>query len=269
MNIQQGDIDILKTVAEYTFVQSSQIVRLTGRASKVEGWETQLVNRRLRALRAAGLLRRFSLPHLSESNVNAGEFVHMLTRRGARDLNTLGVEDAPEAWAPETTSNLYLPHQMLVTDFHIALKAALAASGCRLVDWSRRPKEIADRFTDGSVNPDAFFGIENPAKPEDERYSYYFLEVERSRQKVKKGKTALEEKFDNYLAYQQGAFQARWGTPTFRVLSVFMTQERLQHFLDRVEPDSSLAKAKFLYSTVGSDPLTWTTKQDGVRSLIA
>lgn len=267
MNLLPGDIRILDQLATYTFLQSSQIAELTGRVSRAYP-PTQLVNKRLRELRIAGLIRRFPLPRENDQLINQGEYVHFFTRKGAQTYSQITGE---KATAPESTTNTYLPHEFLITKFHLGLVKALASHHCAITDWTQRRANLYDKFGHESINPDAFFGIEDLSKPEEERFSYYFLEVERSRQKYTAGKTSLEEKFERYLSYSKGPFQKKYEVPTFRVLTLMTTGERVQNFLERVK-DTGLDKAKFLYTALPwfeSDPLKWHLADGGVRLLNA
>jgi protein involved in plasmid replication-relaxation len=139
-----------------------------------------------------------------------------------------------------------IDHELLITDFHIALSAGVP--GTHRVYW--RQSDLKR-----TVHPDALFAITNTTRPRELSTFYYFLEAEYSRQgHYRAGESGLIAKLRRYSEYRRSAAcREEWKHfSDFRVVVVLRTRERQENLL-RVLKKKLPIKA------------LWTTTTDDVQ----
>jgi hypothetical protein len=212
------DVEILRCVHELRLAHIGHLVALTGRSEK--------------AL-ARRLLKLETLRYLS-----------CITRRPQKHLYTLGTAGVPELVeagfaSPEIVDRrprqhelkeLWLRHFLLVVDVHTQLILATRSGTIRLAQWNEGPALWDQvRFSEEGrdvtipVRPDAFFALEDTARPEGKKKLYFFLEADRSTM----SHARLEGKIKGYLNYfRHGLHAKKYHIKTFGVLTVTETPER-------------------------------------------
>jgi hypothetical protein len=112
-------------------------------------------------------------------------FVYQLATRGILKAKEYGFADEDYRYTREK-SNLFLPHDLLITKIHLTLELATRGTPLQLVAWEQRRSVLLDSAENGreqlSVNPDALFGLKDREKPEGQNTTHFFLEVVRSRE---------------------------------------------------------------------------------------
>lgn len=145
------------------------------------------------------------------------ENCYRLSRAGALAI------DSPAITGIKSPASL--AHELLITDFHLAL-ATSTPSSHRLY-W---------RQTDlkHTVNPDALFAITDTTQPRDRSTWYYFLEVENCRQgHYRRGESGLLAKLRKYVEYRRtDRCRGDWHHfSDFHVIVVLRSQERQMNLL--------------------------------------
>jgi hypothetical protein len=214
---RRSDADILQGVAKYQFLTVEQASELLGR-------NIISVRRRMMQLYRAGFLNR-----VQESPY--APFVYFLAEKGGRRAAELGYLPEPR-WTDAKSQN-HVMHDLVITEFHLALEKALGDSGHSL-SWEQWRGDLR---LGPDLIPDARFTIDAEAPS--------FLEVVRSYEsEYKGGKSSLEKKLDEYR-------KAR----VHRVYITMPTVERVANFLWKIEDD--LPSTQF-----------WFTDEDSFRKRI-
>jgi len=107
------------------------------------------------------------------------------------------------------------------------------------------------------VNPDALFALTDPQRPEHASTSYYFLEVERSREAgYRDGRSILLHRLQRYAEYQGSpACRDDWEWfDEFRVVIVVATEARRGNLLARLSAELPLPM--FWIGVEGADLMT-------------
>lgn len=248
MRFAPKDRDIIRLLAEYRHLQSFHLERLTGRTPHV-------VRRRLRALLSLGLARGLKLP-----DDDFGAKVWFLTQKGYDYAFEAGwVDHRIEASAEKSNKNLR--HDLDVAEFHLKLAEELPKHGLQLLSWDEHYADIHDNVGQYSVNPDAFFGVSNG-----QTASFFFLEVERSRQTKYAGlESNLLRKVRAYRAYADGPFQKAWNLPNFRVITILPSERRVRNFVEKLQAEG-LTERRFWFQEAPADPTRdFVTPKDEVR----
>lgn len=127
---------------------------------------------------------------------------------------------------PQTTKVWFLPenigkesryilrHDLQITLFHIQLKKLCDQKGL-ILHWHEQKIDHSRE-----INPDAYFGIEDPSKPDGANVFHYFLEIERSdRGHYREGVPSIIRKLGKYRAYYNSdTCKKEWGFRRFRVI---------------------------------------------------
>lgn len=225
--LSPGDVDILRNLADYCHLQSDHLRELLGRSEPV-------IRRRLRALRALGYAKDIEPP-----DERYGYRLWFLTRKGL-DLALERGWLQRRLWAEDNRSNKNFRHELLLTEFHLAMKRAFAER----LTWKQR--DLYDRWAEGKfdrVNPDALFAI-----TDGEREHWFFLELENSRQtKYRDKESNLLQKGRSYVGYyDSGGFQKKWGIDNFRVMLILPTPEKAKNICAKYrEVGAGLERARF------------------------
>lgn len=176
------------------------------------------VRRGLMLLARSGLVLR-SRQAIDDPNDPFLRYQHCyrLSRAGSRAIGggQAAIEKSPAS----------IDHELLITDFHIALSSH--ASTTHRVYW---------RQTDlkRTVHPDALFALTNITRPREQSTIYYFLEAEYSRQgHYRAGESGLLTKLRRYGEYRKSATcREEWKHfSDFRVIVLLRTRERQENLL--------------------------------------
>ncbi len=245
---QKRDIEIIKLVHDYRFLDSRQIRALT------EGSD-QVILRRLQKLFHHGYLDRpvsqiiFSNPLLGHENM-----VYGLGDKGADLLaDTYGMDRGKIIWKEKNKEvrERYIQHTLMISNFRACLTLALnAVPGARLLFWIRentgelREKEYV-QFREGGkqkklpIVPDGLFGIEESGEEMD-----LFLEADRS--------TMTNSRFLNKLRaywiwHLQKGQRKRFGLENFRVLTLTRTKQRMENLIRVAQRADGKEKGSYMF----------------------
>jgi hypothetical protein len=173
------------------------------------------------------------------------ENVYSLSSSGVELLRDSGSLDDALTCTPDKSPHS-LEHDVWITEFHLAVERFCDVNG-RTAYWQQHNLKR-------TVNPDALFALTDPSRPEDESTSYYFLEIERSRQgSYRDGRSALLRKLDRYAEYYGTERCLRdWDWfDEFRVVIVVANETRRTNLL--LQLAELLPHPAFWVSVQGSD----------------
>jgi hypothetical protein len=127
---------------------------------------------------------------------------------------------------------LFLKHEMMIVDVHVALSLAAEKDGSQVVTWQegRQLYDLVRVPGHNSIDllpirPDAFFALQDPRRPNGADKVNFFLEADRSTST----QTRFRDKIRAYWHYlEQGLHTRKFGIRTFRVLTVTLTEERAE-----------------------------------------
>jgi len=245
------DAELLERLVEYRYLQPGDFEKLTGR-------NIISLRRRLRQLTQRGYLDRLTLPMERDTPVGSppDAFVYQLTPRGVRKAKEHGFADEDDR-ATREKSNLLLPHDLLITRFHLTLELAIRGTPLELIAWEQRRSVLLDSADNGrgrlSVNPDALFGVKDSDKPDGQNTTYFFLEMVRSREsEYERQQSYFMRKMEAFLAYhREGKHTARYGISNFRVITVTPTRKRALNLCEKLQR-AGLASARFWFTDIAS-----------------
>jgi hypothetical protein len=243
----EGDIAILKLIYEFRFLRCEDIAALSGRHQmsiyrrlfKLTQAHYVTVTKRPLQKHVYGLAKR-ALPVLVEQGSAGAELLDLRLRTG------------------ELTEHFF-KHEMMVVDLHVMLTLASRSPDAplELADW-QEGRELWDTVsfsgargpTKLPVRPDAFFSVIDYRRSG--LIASFFLEADRS--------SEVHPVFtDKILAYSQYHEQRihteRFEIPTFRVLTVTLTEARADNLCRMTAslPTSDLperARKLFLYTSL-------------------
>ena len=241
--VQERDIEILQLLADYRFLETPQILALTGR-----GYRN--LQRRLQYMFHAGLVDR--PPRQQDYLWAPRPMVYALGDKGADLLaERLQVERGKVAWQ-EKNRQVGLPfvdHTLMTSNFRATLTLATkAARGVELVDW-RQGTELTDRVqVDGEwfpIVPDGFFTLKVGDKKSPVRH--FFLESDRSTMDHKR---FFRKVFGYWQWYKSGGHTQKLGIPHFRVLTLTISEQRRDNLrvLTRGADDRKKGSEMFLFA---------------------
>ena len=229
LRIQERDIEIIRLVYEYRFLDSEQIHALVGGSR-------QVILRRLKKLYHHGYLDR-PISQITFSNPFFGpqKMVYALGDKGADLLaEVYGIDRGGIIWSEKNREvrERYIQHTLMISNFRACLSLALRdLPDVRLLFWVREnPQELKDyvSFTDESgrhrrlpIVPDGFFGIEDP-----QGRMFFFLEADRS---TMTNARFLRKLRAYWLWWKQGGHRRRFGIESFRVLTITRTERRKEN----------------------------------------
>lgn len=226
LRLQPRDIEILRLIYEYRFLQAQHLMALL-QASPI------VVRRRLMKLYHNQLVDRLHFP-LQFYSGGQEPFVYSLDLKGAALLAThLGIETTDLHWSirQNKIGERYLRHGLMIANFHTLLFCGIRANGTiELVDW-RQGKELDDSVTfqpgrgaaiTVPVVPDAYCELEDK-RPGTEGRMYFFIECDRSTMSTARYFRKLQGYWHYWL---QGKQTAKYGIKDFRVLTVTKSRQR-------------------------------------------
>jgi hypothetical protein len=200
-------MDLLRAVHNCRFISTVQLLALFESESRDGIYE------RLKRLFHHAYLNRIG------DNPNA-PLIYSLAARGAEALDVA---------VRNEVGDRYLLHQLMITECRVRLASAARRAGIEVL-WRQVPRE-------SPVQPDCFFGLRFPDRPEGANRAFFFLEADRS--------TMPRGRFiEKLLAYERwskaGAHTAALGIRSFRILTVTKSPERFESLLGMTARDDRL-----------------------------
>ena len=234
MRLTPRDLEILRQVSRYRFLNSAQIRLLMGGSM-------QQILRRLHRLFHAGYLDRPRAQVRYFSEAGSQPMIYGLGRAGARVLYAADSRPKPN----HQVRQLYLQHTLLVADTMIAFAHACRKShGAWLLleedlapyqlpgavfRWTVTIKDKAESKRIG-VFPDRTFALENLI---DQQRTLYFLEADRATMPISRrslNQSSFLRKLRAYEAtWTQDLHRQRFAVDRFRVLTVTTSKERAKN----------------------------------------
>lgn len=219
--LTEGDIAILRLIHEHRFLRREQIGKLTGRHAK-------RVHRRVLKLAQRGFLSTIRLPQQKHIYGVGQAAVSVLVEQGLCDTDV-----ASQRVRTHELKELFLRHEMMIVDVHVALSQTVARENVQLISWKEGNglyDSVVAIDNRGSnrlpVRPDAFFTLADPERPEGANRANFALEADRSTTT----QTRFEEKIRAYWSYiEQGRHVQKYGVKGFRVLTVTVTDARARN----------------------------------------
>ena len=216
--LTHSDIGMIRCIYQYRLLHIDHLSALSGRSYKK-------VHGRLLKLVQSHFLARIELPFQKHIYVLGREGINVLVEQGiaSRELIEWRLRH-------HELKELFLKHELMLVDLHCMLDLAGGNSCITLNAW-REGKSLWDTVTvwrdHGQVSlpvcPDAFFVLQDNARPEGRNRLNFFLEADRS--------TTTHKRFQNkIIAYWQyledGLHTRKYGITTCRVVTFTLTQER-------------------------------------------
>ena len=214
--LMKGDVEIFRLVYHYRLLRIDHLNALTGRSAR-------RLHRRLFRLRERGYLTSIRLPQQMHIYTLGIKAVPVLIEHGIAEPALLG-----ERLRTHELKELFLKHELMIVDVHVALACATRGGKLTLGGW-REGKDLYDSVTifdhAGAVKlpirPDAFFTLQD-GEP-DRRQIHYFLEADRSTM----SQARLTDKLRAYWHYlEQGLHVKKHAIKSFRVVTVTVTEAR-------------------------------------------
>jgi hypothetical protein len=211
-----GDVEIFRLVYQHRLLRIDHLNALTGRSAR-------RLHRRLFRLRDKGYLTSIRLPQQKHIYALGLKAVPLLVEHGIAEPALLA-----ERLRTHELKELFLKHELMIVDVHVALACATRGGKLKLHGW-REGKDLFDSVTvfdhAGAVKlpirPDAFFALQE-SEP-DTRQIHYFLEADRSTM----SQARLTDKLRAYWHYlEQGLHVNKHGIKSFRVVTVTVTEAR-------------------------------------------
>jgi hypothetical protein len=211
---------VLSLLAEYFCLRTNDLVQLVY-AKQTEPNQASM-RRTLGLLRKEGLLNR--LPYLEPDLDRGGiTFVYGLSDKGA----AWEFPDKPKTF--DEHSQRTLDHELEISFFHIALNRLCAQRNVKLY-WQQRDLKC-------TINPDAYFAITDPAKPDGKNTFHYFLEIERAKLgHFNNGEPQIMTKLGKYYDYYNSPKCEKEWTHfrQFRVIVVQRTEAKRDFLLAKL-----------------------------------
>jgi len=217
--LTSDDNEILRLVYEHRFLRRDHLSAITGRHPK-------RLHRRLLKLVSSKHLTTIRLPQQKHIYGIGRMAIPVLVGEGFTSVDFLEQRLRTSELKP-----LFLNHEMMIVDVHVAL--TLASSATRLTSW-REGRELYDtvRVVDhkGSaelpIRPDAFFTLLDSRRPDGSNRAHYALEADRSTST----QTRFQDKIRAYWAYiEQARHEKKFGIKGFRILTVTLTDARARN----------------------------------------
>lgn len=222
--------------------------------------------------------RRAHIPHLmtltqrSRRKLNSRliqltkhNYINVIKRPFQHYIYTIGIKSAPilveqgiathkeVSWRVRIreTSELFIKHEMMIVDIHVALVRACRENNIKLTDW-REGRELYDSVEtkeDGErikypVRPDAFFTLQNQTRPNETTQAHFFLEADRATTRH----TRFQKKIKGYANYhQQGLHTKKYGIKNFRVLTIASSEPRAINLCEAIQNTIPNEIKKFYY----------------------
>ena len=219
MQLTPRDKQIIEAVHHYRVLRQDQLAQLFF-GSKAAA------QRVLVRLYDHGFLERRFVPVLSGRSPT----FYVLDRRGADLLRAeLGYDELTWYHSSKDLKTDFLEHMLAINDVRIAVVRACQRLGYPLVTWLGESElrtdydhvRVPGQSRPVSVIPDGYFAIDTPRGR-----AHCFLELDRGTMTTARFRTKVEA----YIAYyRSGGYQARFGAKGLRILTVTLSQARLDN----------------------------------------
>jgi len=224
----------VNALAVYQFLTVEQLAEICKR-------NIIAVRRRCLSLYSANVLNRARRDKLAP-------YVYFLGEEGAKTAYERGY--LPDPHFVKSKSSLLIPHDLEITNFHLALEKA-----AEITEWRQWRGDLKDTVDGETLIPDAYFALQG---------SSFFLEVVKSYEsEYESGESNIERKLNLYNNYRN-PFREKYGASDFRVLWVLPTQERVLRLLTKIEDRFPYRRFYFtheeLYRKNISGKIWWTPK---------
>jgi hypothetical protein len=292
-HLNDGDVEIVRQVAQHRLIRSTHIASLVGRS-------LDRTNDRLHLLFHAGYVDRPRAQLDRFPTSGTAPMVYALADRGARLLcERQGLCCGTGEWSRKNreAGRPFIEHQIEIVNFQVALQRAVAQhSDIRLVTSedmiAASPPQLRRRgasfalhaklshrgwMREASVIPDFVFGLQ---LKNDKRLNFT-VEIDRGTMPVSRSdpdRTSFEQKMRVYLAaHAAKQHERQFGWKNFRVLTVTTDQQRVKSMreaLRRLRTSRANCVPLFLFTTFddlrATTPLTvdWLDATGGGVSLI-
>lgn len=230
LQLQARDLEILKLIYDYRFIQSDQVTNL------IEGSERKILQR-LQKLFHHGYVDRLVDQRIRTRN-GSDRMAYAITLKAAGLLvQELGIELSKVNWASKNRSvtERHVKHSLMIAKFRTAISlAAERREDLKLISWKENhgtgkniDPELSDKVVvdlgkgkgmSGRILPDAFLKLQVAGTP-----FYFYLEADRSTMTNRR----FLKKLRAYWAWwKQGGSQKKHGAENFRVLSITKSHRR-------------------------------------------
>jgi DNA-binding Lrp family transcriptional regulator len=231
--ITNRDVQLIFSVFQHRFLQSTQLVKLAGGSR-------QQVLRRLHRLFHHGYLDR---PKAQVDYYRNGSqpMVYGVGQRGVKHLEqSLAIPHRKLDWSAKNrnATRFFLEHTLAVAEVMVALELAcrdhddieLIHHEDELLKWHVEVRQASSAITIGVI-PDRVFGLRRKNNPTE--VVWYFLEADRATMPVERHslkQSSFARKLRAYHeTWRQGVLKNSF--PRFRVLTVTTTPERVHHLI--------------------------------------
>ena len=220
LRLTEGDIEILTHTFHCRRLSIDHLIALTGRTA-------QPLKVRLSKLRAHGCLACKERPFQRYLYALGKNSVSVLAEEGVGSVETVRRRVRSRL---NERSELYIPHDLMVTDIHVILQRLPKERGITLRAWEegkpifcRVRIKTRNKWKQYDLKPDAFCELKDGRYPDGPKTIHYFIEADRS--------TTKDETFQNKLRgyrayYKSEAHKNKFGHKGFRVLTVTKTEAR-------------------------------------------
>jgi hypothetical protein len=244
IGVRLGDhIDVLKLVYDNRLLNSGQI------QDAIPG-SNQNILRKLQKLRVNGYLYRLKTSVYEKR-------IYAITNKGADAIAFYYGVDREEGgdWDTknrELKDSYFIKHTLMIAGFRITLELAMKEyPGSEITFWEPEgsfkefvPIKEKGRETRISINPDSWFGLQNPEDPE--REFVFFLEADRSTMPHQRVLNRMKAYWRYYRMIREGEIEGDF----FRVLTVTETETRKENLrkLAKEADDSKTGSKLFLFT---------------------
>jgi hypothetical protein len=225
MVLTERDKRIIEAVYQYRVLRQDQIHTLFFGASKAAS------QRRLALLYHHGFLTRRFLTVRTSYLLSPA--LYLIDKRGAEVLRAEFGYDVIHWEASDNAVGLqFLEHTLTINDIRIAVTLACQQLDYTLLTWQGEADLKANyvrvnvRTPSGkrqlvSLIPDSYFALETPRGK-----THFFLEVDRGTMTTKRFATKVAA----YITYyQSGAYEQRYKTKSLRILTITLSERRMEH----------------------------------------
>lgn len=204
--------------------------------------------------------------------------LYMLDTRGAEVLRAeLGYETFHWQSKDKQVGQQFLEHTLMINDVRVAITLACRIHNLTLPTWKSEAdlkaaydrveiRDVSGRKKSISLIPDSYFVLDTPRGK-----THFFLECDRGHMSAQKFATKIAA----YITYyRSGAYEERYKTTSLRVLTVVLSQKRLETLKRVTEQTGGDGRfwfgllPEFQPQTILTSPLWWAATGDKRFTLI-
>jgi hypothetical protein len=223
--LTKNDDQIIRQLVDFYYLKPSQLAELVGRPRRKVQQRLRVLGRgRIRdgkRVEGLGLVRSLHQPFS-----RFGEDVWFLTQPAWEYAYSEKGWISKPVQATDEKSQMKLPHNLLITDYHFRLFESFADR----LRWSQHHYVLYERFgtaPDDKVYADGFFYLDLKTA-----FPSFFVEVENTAEdKYIDGKSRRVRKCESYIRFlESGAFQEKFRYPDFRVVFLVPSPTEARNF---------------------------------------